>query len=497
MTAPYLGMNGINCFGNFGNLSGLGYPQAPAPIEPIPVVDDTQFNRIQPKNSGPLRIDFTAQNTDIQRFAYELNQARLSGQNTQILFEKNVGRLDMAGSTATSLNQAQVNGNVQSLSQMGQNGAKHAATVLGDLEKSYQSGRNSRNQLIVRKRLQNAILDGEGGTENQLSAKSIDRLTLAGASHRNDDKPALKNDRDMEGFLQGIPSVRHDVMVNGNTKQVLTTAYKAESKTQISGNLESWEDSAEKAQSKFYINGNIGSVALNGLKNTNHLNASGFIQELGLGEKADGNTNYITAEKGLQRFGLIGKNNNSTIFSHAGDKQTEATLAGQNNQTLYSGSGKQTIRIGGEGNQSTVVTSDLTSQIDLSKADRPAFEATQTDTLDLGGKKNEVIADLGVGNDEVFVQASSKNANSNFIVSGGAGSDTMTLEGREADWDIRENKEEGTKTYIHKEFNQSITVSDIEEVKYTDAEKLDSSQIGFHAPVGNKDWTGGIPANIN
>jgi hypothetical protein len=151
-------------------------------------------------------------------------------------------------------------------------------------------------------------------------------------------------------------------------------------------------------------------------------------------------------------------------------------LQGAGNETKYFGNGQQTVRIGGNKNKSIIETSDLTSQTFTSAQERQRFVEQQKDTLQLGGTGNEVRANLGVGNDAIYVHANAHSQNSQYKVTGGEGQDTLTLQGQKQDWFSQKNKD-GSTTFTHKRLKQVVTVESIENICFSP--KMKNSEIGF------------------
>jgi hypothetical protein len=220
----------------------------------------------------------------------------------------------------------------------------------------------------------------------------------------------------------------------------------------------------------------IAQAYLEGQGNKNHLRVNKGVKEFAIGQGAEGNDNRITAHEGIERFGILGKKNTNQVFSFSGLKASEAVLQGAGNQTGYSGNGQQTVRIGGNNNKSIIATSDLTSQTFTSAQERQRFVEQQKDTLQLGGKENKVVADLGVGNDAIYVHANAHSQNSQYEVTGGEGQDTLTLEGQKQDW-FSQKKKDGSTTFTHKSLKQVVTVKSIENICYSP--QIKTSEIGF------------------
>ncbi|MCE2930527.1 MAG: hypothetical protein LW809_03955 [Vampirovibrionales bacterium] len=428
-------------------------------VEQIDPIGLSQFRNVAPQTSRNGIVDIS--DTGLFRYNDALQKATLrSSGKSQSLFENNVNDLQMFGGSQQSDNGAIVQSNVQVLGQRGENGATNSVNIFGDVQDSYQSGtQNARNEVLARK-VDTAIMDGDSGASNRFTGTFVNHLVMAGA-----------NTPQLEG-------ARNDVIASEKVGQILTAAYNGGS-SGLFNQVGSWEDRAVNATTQILAE-NMGQAYLEGQGNKNHLTINKSIKELGIGESANGNTNNITANEGIQRFGLLGKNNDNTVFSFSGLEASEAVLQGTKNKTLYGGNGKQTVRVGGENNTSIIATSDLTGREFKSDHDRKVYAAQQKDTLELGGKANKVQADLGVGNDDIFVHAGSKNKDNQFEVVGGAGQDAMTLEGSKRDWKALRNQD-GSLTFTHRRFNQTVTVADVEDIRYS--KKIESSKIGFNAPA--------------
>jgi hypothetical protein len=450
-----------NSTNNVSNGSKLPVGERPLPnVEQIEPIDLSQFRNVEPQSSRNGIVDL--KESGLFRFDEPLQKATLrSSGKAQSYFKNNVNRLDMYGTNRDSFNQSMVEGNVQSLWQMGENGSSNDVQILGDLGGSFQSShQNARNEVLVQGKVDFAIMNGEQDATNRFTAGSVGDMALGGS----------------EASLVG--GSRNDAVVLGKTQRLLTADYNGLSSGQFYGGVHQWEDSAVNATTQILAE-NMGKVYLEGHGNRNHVLVNKGIKELGIGQAANGNTNTITANGGIERLGLLGKNNESKIFSFSGEKASEAVLQGTKNTTLYGGNGQQTVRVGGSNNDNIIATSDLTGRKFKSDYDRKVFEAQQKDTLELGGTGNKVQADLGVGNDDIFVHAGAKNKDNQFEIVGGAGQDVMTLEGTERDWKSVRNQD-GSLTFTHRHFTQAVTVADVEDIRFS--KKIDSSKIGFKAP---------------
>ncbi len=451
-----------NSTNNVSNGGKLPVGERPLPlVEELPHLEPiSRFTNLQPTISHNGIIDLSE--TGLFRFNEALQKATLhSPGKAQSLFEKDVNHLQMFGESAQSNNAAIVQGNVQGLTQMGENGSSNDVHILGDLGGSFQSShQNARNEVLVQGKVDFAIMNGDNGATNRFTAGSVEHMALGGS-----EAPQLEGSR-------------NDAVVLGKTQRLLTADYNGLSSGQFYGGVHQWEDSAINATTQILAE-NMGKVYLEGQGNKNHVLVNQGIKELGIGQAANGNTNTITANEGIERLGLLGKNNQSKIFSFSGAKASEAVLQGTKNTTLYGGNGQQTVRVGGSNNDNIIATSDLTGRKFKSDYDRKVFEAQQKDTLELGGTGNKVQADLGVGNDDIFVHAGAKNKDNQFEIVGGAGQDVMTLEGSKQDWKAVKNQD-GSLTFTHRHFPQTVTVADVEDIRFS--KKIDSSKIGFKAP---------------
>ncbi len=443
-------------------------------VQQIEPMDLSQFRNLEPTSSRNGIVDL--QESGAFRFDEPLQQAtlRASGK-AQSYFKNNVNQLEMYGLGRDSFNQSVVEGSVQGLGQMGENGGANDIQILGDLGGSFQSGKqNARNEVLVQGKVDSAIMNGEQGATNRFTAGSVEDIALGGS-----ERPQ-------------VGGSRNDALVLGKTQRLLTADYNGSSSGQFAGGISQWEDRAVNATTQILAE-KLGKAYLEGQGNKNHLTVNQGINELGIGESANGNTNNITAIEGIQRFGLLGKNNDNTVFSFSGLEASEAILQGTNNKTLYGGNGKQTVRIGGSNNSSIIATSDLTGREFKSDHDRKVFSAQQKDTLELGGKGNKVQAGLGVGNDDIFVHAGAKNRDNQFEIVGGAGQDAMTLEGSKQDWKAIRNQD-GSLTFTHRRFNQTVTVAEIEDIRFS--RKIESSKIGFQPPAEKQNLTPDEPTLI-
>jgi hypothetical protein len=467
-------LNNPDYFNNYNNYTLPSQQGRPLPnTEEIEPMDLSRFKNIEPTSSRNGIVDL--QEGGLFRYNEALQKATLrSSDKSQSLFENNINNLQMFGKNSQSFNQSIVQGNVQALGQRSENGATNSVNIFGDLLDSYQSGtQNARNEVLVQGKVDTAIMDGDNGASNRFTGTSVNHLVMAGA-----------NAPQFEG-------ARNDVLASEKVGQILTAAYNGSS-SGIFNQVGSWGDSAVNATTQILAE-NMGKAYLEGQGNRNHVLVNQGIKELGIGKASNGNTNNITANEGIERFGLLGKNNENQVFSFSGLEASEAVLQGTKNTTLYGGNGKQTVRVGGSNNTSIIATSDLTGREFKSDHDRKVFAAQQQDTLELGGKGNKVQADLGVGNDDIFVHAGAKNKDNQFEVVGGAGQDTMTLEGTKKDWKAVRNQD-GSLTFTHARSNQKVTVAEIEDIRYS--KKIDSSKIGFQAPAEQQNLTPDEPTLI-
>jgi hypothetical protein len=450
-TNPFLTNPYNDAFGNGDALT----PQRPLePVKNLPVLDRSRFKNLSPTSVGNGILDLQDSGAFVFNEAVEGAKLRASGKGYS-LFEKNVNTVEMYGLSPDAFNQSLVKGNVQMVRQSGENSGTNSLYVLGDLENSLQSGTNAQNELIA-SRVGQAIMNGEGGTTNRLTATDVDRLALAGSDTT-------------EG-----KGTRNDAFVTSTVKELLTALHQGKS-SGVFNVVGRWEDSAVGATTELLAE-EMAQAYLEGQGNKNHLRVNKGVKEFAIGQGAEGNDNRITADEGIERFGILGKNNTNQVFSFSGLKASEAVLQGAGNETKYFGNGQQTVRIGGNKNKSIIETSDLISQTFTSAQERQRFVEQQKDTLQLGGTGNEVRANLGVGNDAIYVHANAHSQNSQYKVTGGEGQDTLTLQGQKQDWFSQKNKD-GSTTFTHKRLKQVVTVESIENICFSP--KMKNSEIGF------------------
>ena len=459
MSNPYQNQPSSNISTN-NNYSIPMQESRPLPnVEQIAPIDLKQFKNLTPQTTQNGLVNI--QTPGLFRYNTPLQKATfLSTGKSQAFFEANVDEVDMTGNSKDTFHQGLVQGSVKTLSQKGENGTSNDIHIVGDLLDSSQSGaENARNEVLVQGKAGTAIMNGENGATNRFTASSVENMVFGGA-----------------GAADKVGS-RNDAFVLENTQLLLSAGYNASSSGQFYGGIQQWEDTAFKATTQISAE-MLGNAYLEGQGNQNHLLVNKGVQSFNIGEKATGNKNNITAQEGIQYFALLGKDNSNQIFSFSGNKASEAILKGSNNKTVFGGNGKQTVRVGGKDNTATIATSDLTGLEFKSDHEQKIFAEQQKDTLELGGQGNKVQADLGIGDDDIWIHADDTNSNNNFEVVGGGGNDTMTLEGAKKDWVSFKNTD-GSVTYTNRQFNQKVTVADIENIRYS--EKLASRQNGFKA----------------
>jgi hypothetical protein len=437
------------------------YPYYSNPQSQSQSLNRRVFENITPKTSGERQVVFNSASNETAVYGYRPDVAYFNGsRQSQVYFQQGVKDLYMAGTGQNSLSQVLSEGDTTNLTQAGSQGGKQEAFVAGNIEQSYQTGFNSQNQLTAMGKIDWAIMNGQSGTTNQLNAGEISRLALVGTNNPN------------------ATGVQNQVRVDGETRQILSSDYNGRSTGDFYGNVKQWQDDAQGATHVLNFFGGLNQGWLKGQGNQNSIMADEQIIELAIDKDSSANKTRISAQRGIERFGLGGKNNQSEIYSYAGTQATEAVLQGQGNQTLWAGTGQQTVRIGGDNNQSTIVTSAMEGippEEFKSEAERKAFEAKQKDTLQLGGNNNKTIAYLGVGDDTIVAHSKAINRNNYSEIEGGAGTDTLLLEGKKEDWTSKE-EEDGSMTFTHTRLNQVIKTNNIENITFKQV--IDPKKVG-------------------
>lgn len=421
------------------------------------------FENITPKTSGESQVLFNSPSNETAVYGYRPDVAYFNGNGqSQVYFQQGVKDLYMAGTGGQSLSQVLSEGDTVNLTQAGSQGARQEAVVAGNIEQSYQTGANSQNQLTAMGKIDWAIMNGEAGTTNQLTAGSINRLALGGTNSPNS------------------TGLQNQVRVLGETQQILSSDYNGKSQGDFQGKVDQWQDTAQNATHVLNFFGGLNQGWLQGKGNQNLISAYENINELAIDKESSDNKTLISAQKGMKRFGLGGEKNESKIFNAAGEQSAEAVLQGTLNQTLYAGTGEQTVRIGGEKNQATIVTSAFLGSFSedfKSDAERKSFEAKQKDTLQLGGNNNKTIADLGVGDDTIVVHSKEINRDNYADIEGGSGNNTIILEGRKQDWKVTKDPKDGSVTFTHKQLKQVIRTNNMTKVEYQ--RHIDPKTVGF------------------
>jgi hypothetical protein len=426
---------------------------------PAPMLGKDAFKNAKAMPITAPMLEFNTANAGIRMFEpsstqRNVEQAVFTGNGAhRAMFKTDVAAVDMTGEPG-GISQAVGLGNTKHIFQQGQGATQDVFSLSESTQLIHQKGTHNKNYITTAGTVQEAVLEGKDN-QNQITTGGIQRLYMGGTSSKG------------EAHL-------NDATIMGNAGQVLLEGEGIQNQASLLGDVTQLEVGGQSTENVLAVANHLGVASLNGANNSTALNGQKQMDVASVQTK--NSNNAISAEAGIHRLASSGSGNRNEYFSYAGKKASEAVLHGEGNETLYAGTGQATVRVGGKGNETIISTSRLSD-----KPEQAADEATvaaQHDTLELGGSRNKTTADLGAGDDAIYVHNNKNNTDNQIKLDAGSGNNTLTLEGTKKEWTIAKGGED-TLLIMNAKTNQRIVAKQIDAKQVTFVETLPPGEVGF------------------
>jgi hypothetical protein len=382
-----------------------------------------------------------------------IDQAFFSGsEKNRALFKSDVNTIEMSGEPG-GVAQASVLGNTRSIFQRGQGATQDVFTLSDTTELLNQGGTHNKNYFMSPGVVKDVLMEGTDN-QNQITASGVENLYMTGESRK--------------------ATQLNDVSIMGNTGKAYLGGEANQNQASFMGRVDVIGVEGEATDSSISAMKDVGQLTLDGKKNATSFHTDTVARVASI--TTEGSSNAVSAEAGIQRLASGGKNNTNEYFSYAGQKATEAIFHGEVNKTLYGASGEATIRVGGKGNETTISTSRVADKPE--QANDEATVKAQNDTLELGGSNNTTTADLGVGDDAIFVHNEKSNLNNTAQIDAGDGRNTLTLEGDKKSWRVTEDKD-NTLLIANSATQQRIVAKEIDKKDIKFIKELPPGKVGY------------------